>query len=209
MRNPYFISFVAHSVLILTLAFWPAPKKPALPPSQTIQIRFRAAAQAAIPEAKAETQIPTPKKIEKPIPPGPKLVEKLKPPKKEPPKQAPKTEPKDQPKTTTAPAQGDTPFGEMVLENPDFPYNYYFELMLNKINQAWESPVRSDLQLSTVIYYQIQKDGKVLEVKIVAPSGVSQFDNACRRAILSADPFPPLPNEYDKAYQGFTLEFKQ
>ena len=207
MRNPYFISFVVHFVLILTLAVWPAPKKPAFPLSQTIQIRFRAAAQAAIPEAKAETQIPRPKKIEKPVPPGPKLVEKLKPPKKEPPKQAPKAAPKEQTKTT--PAKGDTPFGEMVLENPDFPYNYYLEQIQNKISQAWESPVRSNLPLSTVIFFRIQKDGRVTDVTIVAASGISQFDNSCRRAILSSDPFPPLPDEYDKTSQGITLEFTQ
>ena len=103
---------------------------------------------------------PEPKKIEKPTPPGPKLVEKLKPPKKETPKkEPPKTAQKEQPKTTTAPAPANTPFGETVLENANFPYSYYIEQMLNKIDQAWENPVRSDLPLSTVIYFRIQKDG--------------------------------------------------
>jgi len=209
VRSPYFISLVAHFVLILILALWPAPKKPFMPPSQTIQIRFRAAAQAAIPEAKAETVIPKPKQIEKPIPPGPKLVEKLKPPKKEPPKQAPKAEPKEQPKTTTAPAPTNTPFGETVLENANFPYSYYIEQMLNKIDQAWENPVRSDLPLSTVIYFRIQKDGKVTDLQIEAPSGFSSFDNACRRALLNSDPFPPLPSDFADLYLGIHLEFRQ
>ncbi len=209
MRNPYFISFAAHFVLILLLAVWPAPKNPTLPPSQTIQIRFRAAAQAAIPEAKAETEIPKPKKIEKPVPPGPKLVEKLKPPKKEPPKQAPKAEQKEKAKPTTSPAPATTPFGETVLENANFPYSYYIEQMLNKIDQAWENPVRSDLPLSTVIYFRIQKDGKVSDLQIEAPSGFASFDNACKRGILNADPFPPLPSDFADLYLGIHLEFKQ
>ena len=210
MRSPYFISFVIHFVLILMLAFWPALKKPILPPSQTIQIRFRAAAQAALPEAKAETQIPKPKKIEKPVPPGPKLVNKIKEPKKMPPKQEPpKTEGKEEQKKTTAPAAANTPFGETVLENPNFPYTYYLEQMLNKIDQAWENPVRSDLPLSTVIYFRIQKNGSVTDLQIEAPSGFSSFDNACRRAILSSDPFPPLPSDFIDLYLGIHLEFKQ
>ncbi len=180
MKNPYFISFVIHFVLILSLALWPAPKKPLIPPSQTIQIRFRAAAQAALPEARAETQIPQPKKFEKPIPPGPKLVEKLKPPKKETPKQPPKSEQKEVPKQTTSPAPANTPFGETVLENANFPYSYYVEQMLNKIDQAWENPVRSDLPLSTVIYFRIQKDGAVSDLQIEAPSGFGSFDNVGR-----------------------------
>ena len=210
MKNPYFISFVVHFLLILSLALWPAPKKPIIPPSQTIQIRFRAAAQAALPEAKAETQIPQPKKIEKPVPPGPKLVEKLKPPKKETPKkEPPKAVQKEQPKTQAAPAPANTPFGETVLENANFPYSYYIEQMLNKIDQAWENPVRSDLPLSTVIYFRIQKDGSVTDLQVEAPSGFGSFDNACRRAILSADPFPPLPSDFADLYLGIHLEFKQ
>lgn len=209
MKSPYFISFVVHCLLILTLVFWPAAKKPILPPSQTIQIRFRAAVQSAVPEAKAETQIPKPKKVEKPIPPGPKLVEKLKPPKKTPPKPPPKTETQQTPKTTNIPGPANTPFGETVVENANFPYSYYIEQMLNKIDQAWENPVRSDLPLSTVIYFRIQKQGSVTDVQIEAPSGISQFDNACRRAILRSDPLPPLPSDFEDLYLGIHLEFKQ
>ncbi len=210
MKSPYFISFIVHFFLILVLAFWPATKKLVLPPSQTIQVRFRAAAQAALPEAKAESVIPKPKKIEKPVPPGPKLVDKIQKLKKNPPKQEPpKTEPKAEPKTTTSSAPANTPFGETVLENPNFPYTYYLEQMLNRIDQAWENPVRSDLPLSTVIYFRVQKEGRVTDLQIEAPSGFSSFDNACRRAILSSDPFAPLPSDFVDLYLGIHLEFKQ
>lgn len=211
MKSPYSISFVAHFAVILTLAFWPSPKKPLIPPSQTIQIRFRASAQAPVPEMKKEETAAPPKvkKSEKPVAPGPKLVDKIKPKKKpEPAKKETAEEPKIPPKAAV-PAPENTPFGETVLENANFPYSYYLEQMLNKIDQGWENPVRSDLPLSTVIYFRIQKNGSVTDLQIEAPSGIAQFDNACRRAILSSDPFPPLPAEFSDLYLGIHLEFKQ
>ncbi len=210
MKSPYFISFVSHLSAILLLAFWPSPKKPLIPPSQTIQIRFRAQTQAPVPEIKKE-ETPAPPKVkknEKPVPPGPKLVDKIVKPKKKTEPAKPKEEPKTPPKNAV-PAPANTPFGETVLENANFPYNYYLEQMLNKIDQAWENPVRSDLPLSTVIYFRVQKSGNVTDLIIEAPSGIAQFDNACRRAILSADPLPPLPAEFGDLYLGIHLEFKQ
>jgi len=209
VRSPYFLSFLIHFVIILILALWPAAKKPLLPPSQTIQIRFRASS----PPPQAQTEAPVIPKIkktpEKPIPPGPKLVEKIRKQKKltkpEPPKQEKKAE--SQPNAIQTPSH--TPFGEAVLENPNFPYSYYIEQMLNKIDQAWENPVRSDLPLSTVIYFRIQKDGRLTDLNIEAPSGISQFDNACKRALLSSDPFAPLPADFIDSYLGIHLEFKQ
>lgn len=212
MKSPYFISFAAHFLIILTLVIWPAPKIPLIPPSQTIQIRFRA---SSPPVAQAPEQVPPTPKVkkmpEKPIPPGPKLMDKVKKKKTKPePKQEPpKVEKKVEPNPNAIPAPENTPFGETVLENPNFPYNYYIEQMLNKIDQGWENPVHSNYPLSTVIYFRIQKDGRVTDLNIEAPSGVSQFDNACRRAILSSDPFPPLPAEFSDLYLGIHLEFKQ
>lgn len=88
----------------------------------------------------------------------------------------------------------------------DFEYSYYAQQMYGKIHQHWQRvPVRG--QATTVIRFTIFKDGHLENVEVEQSSGIAMLDRAAQRAILLADPLPPLPDTYPKDRVGVHLQF--
>ena len=78
----------------------------------------------------------------------------------------------------------------------------YLSLAFGKIRNAWENPVQSSSTLMTTIYFRILRDGSIVEAKVEKTSGIDLFDQSAMRAIVSSEPFPPLPNEFTGEYLG-------
>jgi len=57
------------------------------------------------------------------------------------------------------------------------------------------------------VYFQVIKSGRVIEKKVVTPSGVPQFDQACLASIDRAQPFPPLPRDFLDEIIGLYITF--
>lgn len=92
-----------------------------------------------------------------------------------------------------------------------FPFQYYLQMISDKITANWfQSLVDPGVGglLQTEVYFRIYRNGQISDVRITVPSGVASFDISARRAIENAQPFPPLPNEYDGQYLGITLIFE-
>lgn len=92
-----------------------------------------------------------------------------------------------------------------------FPFQFYLQMISDKITANWfqalvDPGVAGVLQ--TQVYFRIYKNGTISDVKIDVSSGVESFDLSARRAIQTAAPFAPLPNEYDGQYLGITLVFE-
>jgi protein TonB len=92
-----------------------------------------------------------------------------------------------------------------------FPFQFYLQMISDKITANWfqalvDPGVGGVLQ--TQVYFRIYKNGQISDVKIDVSSGVESFDLSARRAIQTAAPFAPLPNEYDGQYLGITLVFE-
>ncbi len=93
------------------------------------------------------------------------------------------------------------------LEGGDFPHTLYLAGMQRKIGGNWFRPaVPAGTQV--VIYYRIQRDGKVTDAVIETPSGNSTFDRAALSAVRSANPLNPLPFAYSGQYLGVHLTFR-
>jgi len=92
-----------------------------------------------------------------------------------------------------------------------FPFQFYLQMLSDKITSNWfqalVDPGVGGL-LQTQVYFRIYKNGSISDVKIDVSSGVEAFDLSARRAIQTAAPFAPLPNEYDGQYLGITLVFE-
>ena len=87
----------------------------------------------------------------------------------------------------------------------------YLRGVLARVHPLWKDafPRRAALegkQGTTIIGFVIQADGSVGAASVVRPSGIPQFDENCRRAVLRAAPFPPLPAELRPAL-SFQLPF--
>jgi TonB family protein len=97
-------------------------------------------------------------------------------------------------------AGGGSPFDQ------DFEYAYYVQQMLTRIHQRWQrTAVRGTAVV--VVRFTIARDGRVLDAAIETPSGVSILDRGALRAVMLADPMPPLPNSYPRDQVGVHLRF--
>ena len=96
--------------------------------------------------------------------------------------------------------------GVTGLEGGDFPYPLYIERMHTLIGQKWLRPQVSNV--TTTIYFSIDRDGTVRDVKVETPSLNPTFDRAAQRAVLESSPLPPLPFGYSGTYLGVHLTFR-
>ncbi len=88
----------------------------------------------------------------------------------------------------------------------DFEYAYYVQQMLARIHQRWQrTAVRGTAVV--VVRFTIARDGKVVDASIETSSGVSILDRSSLRAVMLADPMPPLPNSYPRDQVGVHLRF--
>jgi TonB family protein len=92
-----------------------------------------------------------------------------------------------------------------------FPFTYYLQILHSKISSNWvKSQISPGISGSfhSTVYFKIHKDGQISELKVVEQSGVRSLDLSAMRAIRSAAPFPPLPDEYEDEYLGIRLIFE-
>ncbi|HVY45652.1 MAG TPA: energy transducer TonB, partial [Minicystis sp.] len=74
----------------------------------------------------------------------------------------------------------------------------YMRQVMSKIGPLWSFPKSAaleGLQGTVIVSFSIQADGSVASARVQRPSGVPEFDENCRRAVLRGAPYPPLPAE--------------
>lgn len=96
--------------------------------------------------------------------------------------------------------------GVTGLEGGDFPYDAYIDRMISLVGRNWFRPQTSGEPLATV-YFIVERNGTVRDVKIEKASGNAAYDRAAFRAIREASPLPPLPFAYSGTHLGVHLTF--
>ncbi|MFQ6113680.1 MAG: energy transducer TonB, partial [bacterium] len=145
---------------------------------------------------------PKPKKLEG------ITIEKKRPAPEEPEEQAQKTEITKEKKEAKSAIAGES----VRLDVKEFPFSYYLALLQSRIQNNWEPPryaARTSLSRSTVIYFKIQRSGRITDLMIEKKSGDNLFDQAALRAISLANPLPPLPYDFPERELGVHFEFEQ
>ena len=134
------------------------------------------------------------------------------------PQAARRSDQSQQPTVQAQAAQRDGSIGLMGAEQTagvtveDFQFNYYLQLLLDRIATHWEPPARGPYAqpIMAVVYFRIDRRGRlVVGPDIRTGSGNSLFDQAATRAIASSGPLPPLPQAYEGRSLGVSLAFKQ
>ena len=87
----------------------------------------------------------------------------------------------------------------------------YIRGVLAKVHPLWRDAFPRQaallgLQGTSIIGFVILPNGSVVGVNVTRPSGIPQFDDNCKRAVLRAAPFAPLPPELRPAL-SFQLPF--
>ncbi len=93
------------------------------------------------------------------------------------------------------------------LDNPDFVYGYYVDQMLSLIQRNWVRPLVGS-GVEATVHYRIQRDGRIVDVRIAVSSGINSFDLAALRAVQASTPLPPLPRAFREGTLGVNLIFR-
>ncbi len=216
------VSLVVHAVALAALALgWRAAPRPA-PAEEALPVEIVASAPSrpvpaspkTSPRAGAEPAAPPPEAASAPPEPPP-----LRPPakqKKETEKENAKKPPDSpRPAVPSAPAasaaaeagadalgsdRGTAPAGGndssiQSLDLLDAGQSWYRDAVVTALTRAWMRPILDGLRetLEVTVAFEIQRDGSVRRVQVVASSGVPALDRSALRAVYDASPLPPLP----------------
>lgn len=93
----------------------------------------------------------------------------------------------------------------------DFPYAWYLQTVRDKISANWftslvDPGVKGTFQVA--VYFRIYRNGSTSDVEVRQSSEIPSLDLSAKRAIQNAQPFPPLPEDYNKDYLGIILIFE-
>lgn len=90
----------------------------------------------------------------------------------------------------------------------------YAQQIQQLVAQKWHTnDVDARVQTAPVVIasFDLLRDGRIRNLRVVQQSGISALDYSVQRAILEASPFPPIPSGFDKdsAKVEFTFELKR
>ncbi|MDF1546108.1 MAG: TonB family protein [bacterium] len=225
MKLDFILSAIVHAVLIIaTVVSSPFDKKKTLDFDEVIRVSLTAQPMPAVEEPVAVTPPSTPEPVIEELPdipvsdpttqPKAEVPEKPKP-KPEKPKQKPPVKnnknaakPEGDGKIESPQTAAGSPFAGATIDNASFDYPYWFTQAFNKIRSNWRNPVSAGYTVTCTVNFQVIKSGRLIEVKVIESSGITQFDQACVNAIERAAPFPPLPHEFTDEIIGITLPFQ-
>jgi TonB family protein len=236
MKGYFFLSCAAHgSLLAALLILGTILSKPHLsyyavdvfsPPSSS---GASPVPPAPAPPVEAPPAPPPPKAPpqEKPIPKEAiKMPSKEKPVKKQPPKpKAPPPKPKSSSafKAAMQALQNENPEGPNVARGPSaaptagaavtgeagpaFPYPWYLKAIADKLDKQWHPPQAYQSDTVCEVSFLVHQDGQVDDSSVEKRSGDSVFDQLALRAVLYANPLPPLPSGFSEATLRVHMKF--
>ena len=79
-----------------------------------------------------------------------------------------------------------------------FPYPWYSEeaIFADRLDKQWHPPQEFEPDTLCQVSFVISRSGQVSESQISKSSGDALFDQLAMRAVLYANPLPPLPNGF-------------
>jgi protein TonB len=91
-------------------------------------------------------------------------------------------------------------------------YGWYVEAVRRKIGSNWnlfeiDPAVRSARRAKSMLTFTINRDGSVKNIRMEQSSGNQSMDISAQRALASASPMPPLPNDYSGSYVNVNFDF--
>jgi TonB family protein len=95
--------------------------------------------------------------------------------------------------------------GAVTLNVSDFPFAWYTRVVVTKVTEGWAARALEGRQ--PVAVFDIGRDGQVSKLSIEKSSGNPYYDQAALRAITSANPFPPLPQDFKEPFLRVHMGF--
>ncbi|MDD5131551.1 MAG: TonB family protein [bacterium] len=120
----------------------------------------------------------------------------------------PKPEAKTVPQAAPAPveaAPAKTQLTTAVPDVKDFNYQYYLNSLTKQVKSNWD--INQIASHKVVVYFLIERDGTIKDLKIEKSSGVDFYDQLALKAILRCQKFLPLPEGYQEKELNIHFHF--
>ena len=88
-------------------------------------------------------------------------------------------------------------------------FGAYVNLMRQRIAEKWSTAGMSNDGRRVLITFSIGRDGRVQDVRVAQTSGNYTLDSSAQRAVLEANPLPPLPPGFEKDSAQVELWFQK
>ncbi|MCX5800606.1 MAG: TonB family protein [Candidatus Eisenbacteria bacterium] len=102
-------------------------------------------------------------------------------------------------------------YSQLQLDIENFEFSYYLVAVRNKVSSSWNPPAGLSTAASavrTVVFFRIERNGRIADLKIETPSGIPFFDQSALRAVLRSEPFPSLPRGFADSSLGVHFGFE-
>ncbi|UCH82487.1 MAG: energy transducer TonB [Nitrospiraceae bacterium] len=89
----------------------------------------------------------------------------------------------------------------LTFDAPEFKNRGYMRLLKDKIENIWKYPkgaARLGRSGDLYILFSIKRDGRLGKVELVRTSGYRELDEAAIKAVKDAQPYWPLPDDWEK-----------
>jgi len=96
----------------------------------------------------------------------------------------------------------------LVTDAENFPYPWYIAQVREALWNAWTGKMPSGGDLRSTVRFTIKRNGDIKSVSVEKSSGNRLFDNASEASVLSAAPFPQLPDDFFEDMLTVHVEFK-
>ena len=109
----------------------------------------------------------------------------------------PKTAPTEQPLPGETPKTGTAP-ANVSIPGLTFPYPQYLQNIVAQVYRRWDRP-RTNAPLRAEVFFTIQRDGSVNDIRFIRRSGNFAFDLGAQGAVeaaANAGAFGPLPDGF-------------
>lgn len=206
-------SALVHAVLVVLIVLLPRLGRGPRIPADALFVELApafpsaaaAAASAPAPEAPAPEVPAEPAEGVHVETSPPKKIEPLE---KEPEKKPLAKQPEPRPEPA-APAPGGGPAVESVggpgaghsispLAGGDLEFAWYRAQVTSALYSNWQRPILTGLRepIEVSVGFDIDRDGRVLNLRVEGSSGVPSLDRSALRAVGDASPLPPLPSNW-------------
>lgn len=97
--------------------------------------------------------------------------------------------------------EGSSPQKGLTFDTTEFRHRGYMRMLKERIESIWQYPkeaARMGLSGDLYMKFTIKKDGRLGAVELLRTSGFKELDEAAIKAVKKAEPFWPLPDDWDK-----------
>ncbi len=101
--------------------------------------------------------------------------------------------------------------GRESFRKGNLKFSIYCARIWEQIQNAWFLPpnlVNARDDLEAIVALKICRNGKIKTSRLEKGSGNYYFDESVKRAIMKANPLPPLPEEYGEEYIELGIRFR-